>query len=113
MMKMHKAVKSLASGYILFNFYISPVAAALLPIYMMIFSIVLMWIFILSGVKLNELLTAASASTFVPSVICGILCIILGIVSMVIMSRLHKKLLEDCQNRSISGELIERNDENA
>ncbi|WP_432651153.1 hypothetical protein [Huintestinicola sp.] len=110
---MHKAVKSLATGYILFNLYVSPAAAALLPIYMMIFSIVLMWIFILSGVKLNELLTAASASTFVSSVICGILCIILGIVSMVIMNGIYKGMLSDCLNRSVSGEFIERNDENA
>lgn len=76
------------------------------------FSIILMWIFIVGGNKLDELMTASADLDHVPSVICGILCIILGIVSMIIMSRLHKKLLEDCKNRSVSGEFIERNDEN-
>lgn len=70
------------------------------------------WIYVLFVGRLNEFLLSSYFSPL-PSVICGILCIILGIVSMIIMSRLHKKLLEDCQNRSISGEFIERNDENA
>ncbi len=77
------------------------------------FSCILVWVFFLFDDKLDGLITASAASDPVPSVICGILCIILGIVSMIIMSRLHKKLLENCQNRSISGEFIERNDENA
>ena len=34
MMKMHKALKSLATGYTLFQMYISPVVAALFPVYM-------------------------------------------------------------------------------
>lgn len=77
------------------------------------FSCILVWVFFLFDDVFDKLLIASAASDPVPSVICGILCIILGIVSMIIMSRLHKKLLENCQNRSISGEFIERNDENA
>ena len=77
------------------------------------FSCILVWVFLLFDDKLDELMTASAASDPAPSVICGILCIILGIVSMIIMSRLHKGLLENCKNRSISGELIERNDVNA
>lgn len=34
MMKMHKALKSLATGYTLFQMYVSPVVAALFPVYM-------------------------------------------------------------------------------
>lgn len=33
MMKMHKALKSLATGYTLFQMYVSPVVAALFPVY--------------------------------------------------------------------------------
>lgn len=68
---------------------------------------------ILFGDKLNEIMSDIAAYSPVPSVICGILCIILGIVSMIIMNRLYKKLLSDCGERSVSGEFIERNDENA
>lgn len=77
------------------------------------FSCILVWVFFLFDNVFDKLLIASAASDPVPSVICGILCIILGIVSMIIMSRLHKRLLSDCKNRSISGEFIERNDENA
>lgn len=77
------------------------------------FATVLIWVFILFDNNLEEMLDASVVSNSVPSVICGILCIILGIVSLIILKGIHKEMLSDCQNRSISGELIERNDENA
>ncbi|MGN0637943.1 MAG: hypothetical protein ACI4J0_06195 [Huintestinicola sp.] len=63
--------------------------------------------------KLNALIADLGELNPVPSMICGILCIILGIVSMIILNGIHKGMLSDCPSRSISGEFIERNDENA
>ncbi|MBQ5332290.1 MAG: hypothetical protein J6K92_03390 [Oscillospiraceae bacterium] len=72
------------------------------------------WLYLLFSEKLDSTIEAEMITNPVLSVIFGCLCIILGISDFIMLNGIHKKLLQECPNRSISGEPVsdERNDEN-
>ncbi|MCI7768387.1 MAG: YqaE/Pmp3 family membrane protein [Oscillospiraceae bacterium] len=64
------------------------------------------WLYLLLSDMLDDTMEAGFIQSPVPSVIFGSLCIILGISDFIIESSIHKKLIADCPNRSLSGEPV-------
>ena len=77
-----------------------------------VIALAFIWVQLLFSDLLDETIEAGAAGSPVPSVIFGTLCIILGILDFFLLNGIHKKLLQDCPDRSISGEAIERNEVN-